>query len=211
MKKILMMAALLALAVCLFAACDAVTTTPVGTTAVTPNGYIPALPVSIEQALAMGEAITENNAKTYATFTLSATVTALGENSVTLTEDGHSIVCLADGEALDTLYVGATVTLTGRVQKRDGSIVFVDVTVDQATAATYIVSTLLSDHGEITVSKMKDIAFGESVTVTATAKSGYVVSCIKVNGEIVSTSSSVTLTVTENLSVEAVFLLANAS
>lgn len=214
MKKILFLTALAALMFALLVSCgeivgttnpDTTSSAPESSTSAHPDTELPSGMITVEQAIGVAGGLDSAFGTSTATYLITGYVTAIGEEGVTLTENGHSILCVLGGKTYDELRMGYLVSLSGKVQNRNGTPAFVNFTVENMSAATYIVSTLLSDHGSIALSKAQGIAWGESVTVTVTANAGYTVTAIKVNGETVTNEASVTLTVKENLSIEAVF------
>lgn len=193
-------------AVLLVSCAGSVMTTAETTTEGMPNNDTPAGTLTVEEALMLAKTIFGTPDTTAETYAVTGYVTAIGEDSITLTENGHSIICLFGGESYDRLHLGDRVTLNGHIQNRGGVGAIVEFTADTVTPATYIITTLLSDNGTVTASKLQNIAWGESVTVTATAKAGFKVSAIVVNGKTVSTAATATVTVSENLSIEAIFV-----
>lgn len=102
--------------------------------------------------------------------------------------------------AMLVLFVACTETLTTTAEATtttEGAAV--------ETPDSFIISTLLSDYGSIAASKLQGIKSGELVTVTTAANAGYQLVEIRANGVVVSTSPTVVLTVTENLSIEAIW------
>jgi len=209
MKKVLILTALAVLTAVLLVSCAVDETTATSTTSTTagkPSVDTPAGTLTVEEALMLAKTIFGTPDTTADTYTVTGYVTAIGEDSITLTEDGHSIICPFGGKSYDGLHLGDRVALNGHIQNRGGVGAIVDFTADTVTPATYIITTLLSDNGLVTASKLQNIAWGESVTVTATANSGFKVSAIVVNGKTVSTAATATVTVSENLSIEAIFV-----
>ncbi len=169
----------------------------------------PAGAITIAEAITIANGLSENRGTTTENYTIVGVVTEIAAKQITLTQNGQSIICYFGSASNDNFRMGYTLTLTGQIQNYYQTPEFVNFTVDNAVAATYIVSTLVPENGSFTVSKMQGIAWGETVTITATANSGYKVAVIKVNGVAVSNEATATVTVENNISVEVEFVTAD--
>ena len=188
---------------------DAVVTTTVEatTTALNTDESLPTSGmVSLTEALAVGKSISAG-AVSEGEFVVTGYIVKIDGATVTLSDNGVSLSCDMGNSTYEEIRMGYLVTLQGKLENRAGTVYFVDFTVENMSAAKYIVSTLLSDKGSVSVSKAKDIAYGETVTVTVTANAGFTVSEILVNGVSLSKTASCTLIVTENLSIEVVYAI----
>ena len=153
--------------------------------------------ITVEEALALAGALTDGiSADAY---TLSGVVTAVDGTTVTLEDNGATI--LVDVVTDHAIYIGNTLTVTGYLAK-EGTLV--DATLD--ALCYYTVTLEETENGMVSLSKYENLVPGDTVTVTAIPSDGFVLVSIMVNGEAVEDNEGVyTLSVKENLVIGAVF------
>jgi|GEM_PF-2590002 len=163
--------------------------------------------ISIRDALEIGAGLSDERGTTDTTYTVTGVVTSIGNKEVTITDDGSSIICYLGSGTYSNLYLGYTVTVTGKIQNYYGTIELVYFTVDSFTPVTYTATVSMALNGLVSVSKTSGIKWGETVTVTATPNSGYKLAAIKVNGvSVTANGNTAEIKVEDNITVTAEFV-----
>ena len=163
---------------------------------------------TIASLLETGAALDDNRGTSTETYRLKGNVTAISNNQFTVAdESGEIIVYGTPTEGEGDVHMDDTVTLEGKLQNFYGTVELVEWHIVDITRATYDVTILPSENGEIQASKSTGIAYGEEITLTAVPASGYKLASIKVDGTVVNFDNNIaTVEIEHDIEVEATFV-----
>lgn len=167
--------------------------------------------ISIAEALEVGAWQSQKGGTAEGPYTLKGKVKNVGTTEATLYDETGEILLYASTlpEAIKEDY---EVTVKGAIKNYYGDIELIDFAVVDYVEATYTINIAASEHGKVTASKTSGIENGEKVTLTVAPDQGYALQSLSINGALATvTDNQVTVTVTKNLNVEALFVEESAT
>ena len=132
------------------------------------------------------------------------------QDSYYYVSDGTNKIQLFGG-SLEGLHQGCTVTITGNLTKYNNNnniVELVKYTIDEIINCKYSLTINASENGSVSSTKLTDIEYNTTVTLTANPNEGYKVEALYVNDvkQDLDENNQVTITVKENLTVFATFI-----
>lgn len=135
--------------------------------------------ISIEKALEIGASLTGIDENKYI---IKGTVTSIDNNYITLSDGSKSIV-VENKSIKKNLNPDYFVELKGKIENRNGQILFVNPSLISYKAATYTVEVQSSQNGSIQLNKYSNINFEEKINVTILPDEGYKIKYLFLNGQ----------------------------